>query len=208
MPSRMSPHKMSLTPIGAPPEAEDSATVGHSIYRQCKTQEKRERVTINTLPDDALREIFDFYRRCPHSYAACCFTSNTCTMKVWKPLLDVCRRWRYVIFESSRRLHLRLGCHDRIPTRKLLDIWPPLPITIYYRPDDVTGEENVIAALEHRNRVTSITLVSSTTSVLERLCNMMQDDFPSLTSLGLELLVGQGQRLPFPKRFWAHLPLI
>ncbi|KAI0292310.1 hypothetical protein BC826DRAFT_448553 [Russula brevipes] len=143
-------------------------------------------MTINTLSDDALLEIFDFYyRECSDSYGMYWFR-RPCTMKVWKPLLDVCRRWRYIIFESPRRLHISLGCDERTRMRELLDIWPPLPISVTtdFRKLDAKGEENVLAALERHNHVTSICLTLRY-SFMGKFFTMMRNPFPLLTSLDL-----------------------
>ena len=105
-------------------------------------------MTINILPDDALLEIFQFYRE-ELQYALQWW---------WKNLTDVCRRWRHIVFASPQSLDLRLECTDRTPTRSSLDIWPPFPITIscVSRELDEESQDNIIAALEHHDRITKI----------------------------------------------------
>lgn len=129
-------------------------------------------VTINTLlPDDVLLDIFDIYRGDDE-----CFATG-----IWKPLIHVCRRWRSIIFASPRRLHLVLECDARTSVSKLLDTWPPLPITIRCSPkDDV--EEDITAALELRDRISGISFDRIENSdELERFMFMMQQPFPALT---------------------------
>ncbi|KAI0282031.1 hypothetical protein BC826DRAFT_313622 [Russula brevipes] len=189
----------SLSPRGP---LECSEVVKHSTHCQHGTQEKRGRMTIDTLPDDVLLIIFDFYEDCSDSYGLCCF-KRPCTMKIWKPLLGVCRRWRYIIFESPRRLHLRLGCGERTPTRVLLDIWPSLPIsvTLHAVYPDAKGEGNALTALERHNHVTSISLVLRK-SFMGRFSTVMQHPFPFLTKLYLSSPVEESAAaVALPKAF-------
>src|SRR5712691_7457435 len=83
------------------------------------------RVTIDMLPDNVLLEIFDFYKDDAFGSPASSFTWR------WNPLTQVCRRWLHVVFGSPRRLGWRLVCTRTTPVSRLLDIWPPFPITVY-----------------------------------------------------------------------------
>src|SRR5580693_10719242 len=99
---------------------------------------------IDMLPDNVLLEIFDFYKETT-------FPINDSWIYTWrwKALIQVCRRWRHVIFGSPRRLDLRIICTYTTPTRTSLDIWPPFPISIYCRHIlEEEGVENIIAAVE------------------------------------------------------------
>ena len=72
--------------------------------------------------------------------------------------------------------------------RKLLNIWPPFPISVRHDARDSDGEtENTIAALKLRDRVSeiSISIDSQRRSVFERLTAEMLDSFPVLASLSL-----------------------
>ena len=72
--------------------------------------------------------------------------------------------------------------------RKLLNIWPPLPISVCHDAQDSDGEnENTVAMLKHRGRVSeiSISIISRRRSVLERLTAEMLESFPVLVSLSL-----------------------
>jgi hypothetical protein len=68
-----------------------------------------------------------------------------------------------------------------------LDIWPPfLPIAVVCIPChtiDKKGEENLIAALEHRDRISEIHIFDELGKSVERLAVAMQKPFPALTSL-------------------------
>ena len=79
------------------------------------------------LHDDVLLMIFDFYViDGPHQRE----NPEKQRIEQWITLAHVCRRWRTVIFQSSRRLNLRLLCGPNTPVRDTLDNWPPLPLII------------------------------------------------------------------------------
>ena len=105
----------------------------------------------------------------------------------WKPLIDVCRRWRNIIFSSPHHLDLKIGCTERTPTRTSLDIWPPFPITIYCFPRDLDeeGQDNIFAALEHHDRVISINIHCQECLAMEKFAVAMEKPFPFLTYLSL-----------------------
>ena len=62
----------------------------------------------------------------------------------------------------------------------MLDVWPPLPIEILF----LAAAEEIIAALEHRDRVCRIKFLL-TNPLLERFVPKMQEPFPALTHLFL-----------------------
>ena len=85
-------------------------------------------ITFDTLPDDDLLETFDFYVDGDMDED---FESlEKPRIQEWITLAHVCRRWRTVVFQSPRRLNLRLFCTSETPARDTLDIWPPLPLVI------------------------------------------------------------------------------
>ena len=107
-------------------------------------------------------------------------------------LAHVCRRWRSVVFQSPLRLNLRLLCTAKTRVRDTLDIWPPLPLIIQdNRPagDRTTGVDNIIAALEHNDRVCKICLNWLSSPDWEYLTDsaLMQKPFPELTDLVLHM---------------------
>jgi hypothetical protein len=90
------------------------------------------------------------------------------------------------VFGSPRHLNLKLRCTLKMPTRDLLDVWPALPLLIQgdiYEESDV---DHIIAALECSNRVCRITLYVPK-SHLEKVLASMQEPFPDLTYLALNL---------------------
>ena len=144
--------------------------------------------TIDDIPENILLDIFDFYRIFPN------FPQNVYSVWEWHVLAQVCRKWRQVLFTSPRRLDLQLHCTPNTPVRKLLDVWPPLPITIekapYIHLHSEADEDNLVAALEHRDRVTVITISGLTCRQLESVAAMMQEPFPALTRLHLGSMDG------------------
>ncbi|KAN0105669.1 hypothetical protein V8E52_010788 [Russula decolorans] len=167
-------------------------------------QSRHQVIRIDVLPDDVLLEIFDFYMDMI-SYGA-----KIMGVEAWKSLVHVCRRWRILVFESPRRLNLRLFCTPKTFTRDKLDVWPALPLVIY---GDMTSElqdfDNIIAALEQSNRVRQVFLFGLAGWKLEKMLATMQVPFPELTDLRLSsndetvpvipdsFLDGSAQRLRF-----------
>jgi hypothetical protein len=117
----------------------------------------------------------------------------------WHKLVHVCQRWRQVVFASPLRLNLQIRCSHGTPVRKNLDIWPTFPIIIEYTAPhwqifrDV-DEDNIIAALEHPDRVRTVRL-SLTGPQLGRIATAlaMQERFPVLTDL---ILLSGGKDSP------------
>ena len=127
------------------------------------------------LPEDVLLEISDWYLDDNDFY----------NIEGWQTLVHVCRKWRNVVFGSPHRLKLQLFCTGKKPVREILDIWPPLPIIIsgYYR--KITGEDNIVAALERNDRVCRIHLQEVSSSLWESVLAATQEPFPALTDVEL-----------------------
>ena len=103
-------------------------------------------VLIDTLPDEVLLAVFN-------SYVYGCQNIQE-KAEAWQSLVHVCRRWRRIVFGSPRHLDLQLVCTTRTPTRDTLDIWPALPLIIWRFSGYPKGSvDNIIAGLEHRDRV-------------------------------------------------------
>jgi hypothetical protein len=126
------------------------------------------------LPDVALLRVFDFCVDNPRIYT-------------WYTLVHVCRKWRSIVFGSPRRLDLRLHCNTSTPVRETLDVWPPLPIVISSVGHNRRGVDNIIAALEHNDRICQVDLFYYPSSHFEKVLAVMQRPFPALTSLWLRL---------------------
>jgi hypothetical protein len=130
-------------------------------------------VSIDVLSDDALLGIFDFY------------VHETQGTNRWMTLVHVCQRWRNIILGSPRGLNLQLVCTERTPARRTLNAWPPLPIVIEQYFGSTQDMDNILAALEHNDRIHKITLSCISSAQWENVLPAMQGQFPSLTHLEL-----------------------
>ena len=130
-------------------------------------------MTIDVLPDVALLEIFDFY------------VDEARRIEAWCALVHVCRKWRNVAFGSPRRLNLRLCCKARTLVMETLDVWPLLPIIIRVHGCEMRGVDNIIAALDHNDRICQMELIDIPSSQMEKVLAAMQQPFPGLTRLEL-----------------------
>ena len=135
-------------------------------------------MTIGVLPDNVLLDIFEFYRG--ELYVA---------VWPWNRLVHVCRRWRYVVFGSPLRLDLCLHCTYKTCVKQVLEVWPLLPIELDFR--QLYGVDDIIAIFEHRGRVRHLKIHDLTGFQMEQLASMMQEPFPALTYLRLELETGE-----------------
>jgi len=137
-------------------------------------------VTIGTLPDDVLLEIFKFFIDQNEFH----FSPS----EEWHTLVHVCRRWRNLAFTFLRHLNLVLSCRPPYRSVKdLLDIWPELPIYI----DDSghpskEARDDVVDALKLNHRVSRIRLESASFSAWETLAPLIQRPFPALTHLWID----------------------
>jgi F-box-like len=150
-------------------------------------------MSIESLPDDVLLEIFCQVR----------FSKPYHRWHLdWPKLVHVCQRWRFVIFASPLRLKLQLFCTPKTPVRKLLNIWPTLPLVVKddWKWSSEDKFENFIDALEHRDRVQEIKIGDPRTQdgFWERTATAMQEPFPELTTLSLQSFSGV---LPLPNSF-------
>ena len=132
------------------------------------------RVTIDMLPDVALLEIFHYYVDGPRT-----------DIKAWHRLVHVCRKWRYVVFGSPRRLNLLLFCTEKTPVRETIDAWPPLPILVTSYDHWTWGVDNIIAALEHNDRIYQLNLFRVRSSEMKKVFAAMQQPFSALQYLDL-----------------------
>ena len=108
----------------------------------------------------------------------------------WYTLVHVCQNWRNIIFGSARRLGLQLRCAAGTPVKDMLDIWPPLPIVVKGDGHDKWGVDNIVAALEHNDRITGIYLWTFgdkfSTAEMEQILAVIQQPFPALRGLRLK----------------------
>ena len=150
------------------------------VFSFCATGEGDS--TIDILTDNVLLEIFCFYQ----AFYLSDPDVFEMPLRDWRQLMHVCRRWRHIIFESPRRLNLQILCTFNKRFKKSLGIWPDFPIAIKHRDFrlDSIGQDDVIAALEHPDRVFCIEL-NITSSQLEKMTTLLQKSFPVLTHLDI-----------------------
>ena len=132
---------------------------------------------IGTLPDDVLLKIFKFF-------VDSIYLDYTASEE-WRMLVHVCQRWRNLAFTFPRHLNLQLLCRpSERSVKKMLDIWPELPIYLHDlgRPSK-EARDDVVAALRLNHRVCGIRLEMTSDSTWERLAPLMQQPFPALTHL-------------------------
>jgi hypothetical protein len=142
------------------------------------------RATIGALPDNVLLEAFEFYLGKDNADEV----DDEHNYDRWQTLVQVCHRWRCIVFASPRRLDVKLYCtQQRLANSKVLDTWPALPIVIVARAikskEDAT---NIIAALRHHNRVCKILYHNEGfQDPLLKEFAAIDEPFPELTSLNL-----------------------
>ena len=133
------------------------------------------------LPDVALLTIFDFYVHEELGHFGD-------PLEAWYTLVHVCREWRNLVFGSRRRLNLRLLCTYITSVKKMLDIWPPLPLILRSdgESEAIWDVDNIVAALEHNDRVHELSFFGFSSSLLEDVLTKLQQPFPALTHLVLQ----------------------
>ena len=141
----------------------------------------RHTTTINILSDNVLLEIFDFDQIGYHDYGISAWN--------WQRLGHVSQRWRHIIFTSPHRLDLTLLCTYGTLVRKNLGCWPPFPLVVDYFTWNSTArapdhKDDLIAALEHPDRIRSI-MLAVTPSLMVPVTSVMQEPFLALTNLRL-----------------------
>ena len=133
----------------------------------------------------------------------------------WYGLVQVCRRWRSIVFESASHLRLSLVCAHGTPVADMLAHSPPLPLIIDHLElnHDITAEdeEGIILALQHRDRVRRIRL-RKPVPILQKLISSLDGEFPILEYLYAmpqqyqRPLLDHNMSLNFPETFRApHL---
>ena len=142
-------------------------------------------MTLNSLPDNILLEIFAF--RLSSAFSG--FSHSTVTME-WQKLVQVCQRWKEIIYGSPRYLKLHLHCSNATPFRENHSRWPEFPLileyTFYADEDDSEDVADIIAAFEQPNRVHIIILtIASFFSRGDNVLQKMNVSFPALTHLDL-----------------------
>jgi hypothetical protein len=166
--------------------------------------------TIHTLNDDELLHIFYLFRLHiqDEEWNQIRFVLHWKRQRWWYKLAQVCQRWRSIIFASPSRLDLHLLCTYGTPVADMLTHSPPLPLTIYY-PDKYRkmtkkDEKCILLALQHRDRVRHIMLAFRTSS-WQKVITAMDEQFPTLERMRIEVPIHGSARLVLPSTFQAPL---
>jgi hypothetical protein len=138
------------------------------------------------LPEDILLDIFYFYR------LDAIKLSRGRPWK-WHRLAHVCRKWRYVISISPRRLDLRILCKYGAPIESILGSWPTLPLVIEF---DATRKSkpmprNILVALRCSDRICDINF-SVTSSMTGSIVELIQKPCPALEKIRLTVKDAMG----------------
>ena len=151
-------------------------------------------ISIDTLPDDVLLEVFDHYRKLTADHWA--------RLQGWYKLAHSCRRWRQLVFASSLRLNLQLRCTFGTPVTDMINHSPPFPLILDYGPHLLkkwtpADEEGVLFALQHLSRTHEI-MLSAPHSTLVEIINALLDTAPVLRRL---ILHTESTEFVLPKSF-------
>ena len=153
-----------------------------------------QQAAVEMLPDDVLLNIFRLYL--------------DSSPRFWPVLTRITRRWRHIVFASPLGLDLQLYCTYGTPVSKILDCWPALPIVVHYGgtvPDPPAPEDddNIVAALKHSDRVSSIGL-TITSSLLKKL-SAIEMPFLELEELVLRSMASVQLALPHTLQWGTRL---
>ena len=160
---------------------------------------------IHNIDNDSLLQIFSYYRLQDGD--------NWHLRHTWRMLVQVCRRWRYLIYRSTSQLDMCLLLTYNSPSIYTLGHLPPLPLVIDY--SDKTAalarrdEDNIYFGLQRRGRVHRVAL-RAPYSTLRKLFNLLNGTFPRLEDLSLiSTTTETGLVLPetFHAPFLRHLSL-
>ena len=134
----------------------------------------------------------------------------------WHRLVQVCRRWRYLLLDSAFHLQVSLVCARGTPVADMLAHSPPaIPLIIDHFDDDGNlteeDEKGIILALQNRDRVRRIRIIKPT-PILQKLIMALDGEFPILEFLSIwhqryhQPVIEKITSLDLPKTFRApHL---
>ncbi|KAI0258336.1 hypothetical protein BC834DRAFT_975249 [Gloeopeniophorella convolvens] len=144
-------------------------------------------VTIGSLPDNVLLEVFDL-----------CRLMNPESGRNWYQVVPahVCHRWRQIIIASPRRLELLLRWFAGSPITDVLRLSPPsIPVRMWYKDDDEgprgrdwdsQAEANFLLLLEYLPRVREVSFYSTSPEIIGMLLSKMTEPAPMMDLLYIE----------------------
>ena len=157
------------------------------------TGNRSSRTRIHLLDDDSLLIIFSFCRPVIFDESEATNTTQILAGGEWKRewwwhrLIQVCRRWRYLVLDSAFHLRVSLVCGRGTPVADMLAHSPPVPLIIDHIDEEYDvltpeDEEGIILALQHRDRVRRIRIMKSI-SILQKIVIALDGEFPILEYL-------------------------
>ena len=136
---------------------------------------------IHVVDNDSLLQVFTCYRLEEED--------DWYLQSTWRNLIQVCRRWRYLVFKSPSHLDLCLLLTNDSPSLHAPSHLPPLPLVIYHSDRTRTmvrkDEDNIhIGLQQHYGRVRRVVLKAPSLS-LSMWLEPMNKVFPRLEVLSL-----------------------
>ncbi|KAI0261998.1 hypothetical protein BC834DRAFT_1043734 [Gloeopeniophorella convolvens] len=181
---------------------ERRAGLGFSIFLRIRGNLQSaayQSMTIESLPDVVLLEIFDHVRVLVQKLRAQRELRSEPHQLQWYTLVPahVCQRWRQIIIASPGRLRLSVLCSWGLPIADILHHSPPeIPLSIYYpsgrysftgAPQEMTG---ILLALQRIDRVRHISIDAARLE-MDRLLSTVVRLSPRLVTLSITSHEGQ-----------------
>ena len=153
------------------------------------------------LDNDSLLQIFSHYRL-HHE-------GNWNLQYMWRNLAHICRRWRYLLYDSSSHLDMYLFLTSDSPSIGTLSHLPPLPLVVHCsdRTETVVrkDEDHIHLGLQQHGRVRRVFLQAPSSS-LRIWLEPMNKLFPRLEDLSLLSTTVEETNLMLPETLQApHL---
>ena len=133
-------------------------------------------VTVQTLPDDVLLEIFKSHR----------LSSLRSGPWKWYRLAQVCRRWRFIVYMHPRLLDLPIILTNTNPIWETPDFLPAdIPVIMWYR-DSLSDKDadNIFNTLKNPARICEMD-IDMTRFLLVKCASLLEESFPALEYLRL-----------------------
>ena len=158
----------------------------------------RNLIHINMLDNDSILNILNHCRLQD--------IDNWNRQNTWCKLAHVCRKWRYLIYDSLSLLEMCLLITNGSPPMDSLAHLPPMPLVIECKNNTTAwvqlDKENVFTGLQQPDRIRRVVLQGPSPSL--RTCLIALNElFPQLEYLSIESTTKEGTSLVLPSTFRA-----
>ena len=193
-------------------------SMSYQLSKAWLTGSRSSGTLIHLLDDDSLLIIFSFCRPLILDESKAIDVQITeggewNRERWWHRLVQICRRWRYLVLDSAFYLQVSLVCARGTPVADMLAHSPLVPLIIDHIDEEYDvltpeDEEGIIFALQHRDRVRRIRIRKSV-SILQKLVIALDGEFPILEFLSIDHrrfvrpLINHITNLNFPETFRA-----